>query len=71
MSDRGPHTTDSRYAAARLTVAVALMTLGASGMYVVPVALPAVQTKFGIARADASMPYKHGLRSTLVTHWAM
>ena len=33
------------------------MTLGASGMYVVPVMLPAVQAEFGIARADASTPY--------------
>src|SRR5436190_10888146 len=51
------HPTDSRYAAARLVVAVLLMTLGASGMYVVPVALPAVQAEFAVARADASMPY--------------
>jgi len=51
------HLTDSRYAATRLVVAVLLMTLGASGMYVVPVALPAVQAEFGVARADASMPY--------------
>jgi MFS family permease len=41
----------------RLAVAVALMTLGASGLFVVPVVLPAVQAEFGIARADASMPY--------------
>jgi MFS family permease len=50
-------TADSPYAAARLVVTVLLMTLGASGMYVVPVALPAVQAEFGVARADASMPY--------------
>ena len=36
---------------------LAIMTLGASGMYVVPVMLPAVQAEFGIARADASTPY--------------
>jgi hypothetical protein len=41
----------------RLVVAVALMTLGASGMYMVPVALPAVQAEFGVARGEASMPY--------------
>ena len=51
------HQTDSRYAAWRLGVAVAIMTLGASGMYVVPVALPAVQAEFNIARGDASLPY--------------
>ena len=52
--DRRP---DSRYAAARLLVTLALMTVGASGMYIVPVVLPAVQAEFGVARADASMPY--------------
>ena len=48
---------DSRYAGWRLAVAVAIMTLGASGMYVVPVVLPAVQSEFGVSRADASLPY--------------
>jgi len=48
---------DSRYAIARLMLTLAIMTLGASGMYVVPVMLPAVQAEFGIARADASAPY--------------
>ncbi len=48
---------DSRYAALRLLVALVLMTVGASGMYVVAVVLPAVQAEFGVARADASMPY--------------
>jgi MFS family permease len=38
-------------------VTLALMTIGASGMYVVPVMLPAVQAEFGVARADASTPY--------------
>lgn len=51
------HRPDSPYAAARLLVTLLLMTLGASGMYVVPVVLPAVQAEFGVARADASMPY--------------
>ncbi|WP_341906012.1 MFS transporter [Polaromonas sp. YR568] len=48
---------DSRYAVMRLMVTLALMTVGASGMYVVAVVLPAVQTEFGVARADASLPY--------------
>lgn len=48
---------DSRTAWMRLLVALALMTVGASGMYVVPVVLPAVQADFGVARADASLPY--------------
>ena len=48
---------DTRYAYFRLGIAVLIMTLGASGMYVIPVVLPAVQTEFGVARADASLPY--------------
>ena len=48
---------DSREAVIRLLVTLALMTVGASGMYVVPVVLPAVQAEFGVARADASLPY--------------
>ena len=52
-----PPQPDSRYAAVRLVVTLAIMTIGASGMYVVPVMLPAVQAEFGIARADASTPY--------------
>ncbi|MBN8510481.1 MAG: MFS transporter, partial [Burkholderiales bacterium] len=38
-------------------VSLALMTLGGAGMYAVSVVLPAVQADFGVARADASMPY--------------
>ena len=48
---------DSRYAAMRLLVTLALMTIGNCGMYVVAVVLPAVQAEFGVARADASLPY--------------
>ncbi len=33
------------------------MTIGACGMYIVPVVLPSVQAEFGVARADAAMPY--------------
>jgi MFS family permease len=33
------------------------MTIGSAGMYVVSVVLPAVQAEFGVARADASLPY--------------
>jgi len=49
--------TDSRYAWTRLFLTLALMTIGSSGMYVVSVVLPAVQAEFGVARADASLPY--------------
>jgi MFS family permease len=48
---------DSRYAWTRLAISLALMTIGSSGMYVVAVVLPSVQAEFGVARADASLPY--------------
>ena len=48
---------DSRQAWLRLLVTVALMTIGGGGMYAAIVVLPAVQTEFGVARADASLPY--------------
>ena len=48
---------DSPAAWRRLLVTLALMTVGAAGMYVVPVVLPSVQADFGVARADASLPY--------------
>ncbi len=48
---------DSPYAAFRLAIALVVMTVGASAMYVVPVVLPAVQAEFGVTRADASLPY--------------
>ncbi|HEX7435469.1 MAG TPA: MFS transporter [Caldimonas sp.] len=51
------HEPDSKYAALRLGVTLALMTIGSSGMYVVAVVLPAVQADFGVDRADASLPY--------------
>jgi len=38
-------------------VTLALMTIGSSAMYVVAVVLPSVQAEFGVARADASLPY--------------
>jgi len=48
---------DSRQAWLRLVVALMLMTVGSSAMYVVAVVLPSVQAEFGVARADASLPY--------------
>jgi MFS family permease len=51
------HEVDSRYAWFRLGINLALMTIGASGMYVVVVVLPSVQAEFGVARGDASLPY--------------
>ncbi|WP_431107951.1 MFS transporter [Variovorax paradoxus] len=51
------HQADSRYAMVRLGLTLLVMTVGSSGMYVVSVMLPAVQAEFGVARADASLPY--------------
>ncbi|MGJ7612409.1 MULTISPECIES: MFS transporter [unclassified Variovorax] len=51
------HQPDSRYAMLRLGLTLLIMTVGSSGMYVVSVMLPAVQAEFGLARADASLPY--------------
>ena len=48
---------DSRYAWTRLVLALVLSTIGGVGMWSVVVALPAVQAEFGVARADASLPY--------------
>jgi len=56
-SETTVHAADSRYAMLRLGLTLLIMTVGSSGMYVVSVMLPAVQAEFGIARADASLPY--------------
>ena len=48
---------ESRYAWARLWAALALMTIGGSGMYAITVVLPRLQTDFGVDRAAASLPY--------------
>ena len=48
---------DSAYAAMRLMVTLTLMSIGAAGMYVVPVVLPSVQAEFGVSRGDASLAY--------------
>jgi MFS family permease len=48
---------ESAYAWVRLGAALLLSTIGGVGMWSVVVALPAVQAEFGVARADASLPY--------------
>jgi MFS family permease len=53
----GPDPTDSAYAWVRLMTATLLSTIGGVGMWSVVVALPAIQTEFGVNRADASFPY--------------
>ncbi|MEY3789514.1 MAG: hypothetical protein RLZ09_350 [Pseudomonadota bacterium] len=70
-----PDLIDSAYAFRRLLTALAIMTLGSVGMYVVIVLLPEVQKEFGITRADASLPYTvlmiaFGLGGILMGRWA-
>ena len=48
---------ESPYAWARLVASLVLMTCGGVGNYAVIVALPSIQSEFGVARADASLPY--------------
>jgi MFS family permease len=48
---------ESRFAWMRLASAVALGTIGNVAMWSVPVVLPAVQAEFGVARAQASLPF--------------
>jgi MFS family permease len=48
---------ESAYAWLRLAVSLAIGTVGSVGMWAVVVTLPAVQAEFGVARADASLPY--------------
>jgi MFS family permease len=52
-----PDAIDSAKAWLRLGVAVLLSTIGGVGMWSVVVALPAIQADFGVARADATLPY--------------
>ena len=48
---------ESTYAWLRLGASLMLMTVGGVGMYVMSVALPAVQAEFGSARGGAALPY--------------
>jgi MFS family permease len=48
---------ESAYAWVRLATALIIGTVGSVGMWAVVVTLPAVQAEFGVARADASLPY--------------
>jgi MFS family permease len=48
---------ESPFAWLRLVAALVLSTIGGVGTWSVPVVLPAVQVEFGVARADASLPF--------------
>src|SRR5215468_3498986 len=53
----GPDEIESAYAWLRLAVAVTISTVGGVGMWSFMVALPALQTDFGVGRAEASFPF--------------
>ena len=53
----GPGEIESSYAWLRLAVAVTISTVGGVGMWSFMVALPALQTGFGVGRAEASFPF--------------
>ena len=50
-------TVDSRYSWIRLAITLLIATIGNVGMWAIIVIMPAVQSEFGVDRADASMPY--------------
>lgn len=52
-----PAETETAYAWLRLATSLLLGTIGSVGMWSVVVALPTVQADFGVARADASLPF--------------
>ncbi len=52
---------ESAYAWRRLGYALAISTIGGVGMWSVVVALPAIQSDFGVDRAHAALPYTFGM----------
>lgn len=48
---------DTPYSWLRLAFSLTISTIGGVGLWSVVVALPAVEAEFGIARADATLPY--------------
>ena len=48
---------DSKYSWFRLSVTLAIATIGNVGMWLIIVVMPAIQSEFHIDRADAALPY--------------
>ena len=48
---------DSKYSWFRLSVTLAIATIGNVGMWLIIVVMPAIQSEFQIDRADAALPY--------------
>jgi MFS family permease len=57
MLKSGSDEVESAFAWVRLAAVVVLGTIGTVGMWSMPVVLPTVQADFGVARADASLPF--------------
>jgi MFS family permease len=57
IADKGTGEAESAYAWLRLLTCLVIGTVASVGMWAVVVTLPAVQAEFGVARADASLPY--------------
>lgn len=52
-----PSILDSRTSWTRLSISLAIAIVGNVGMWAIIVVMPAVQAEFGVARADATLPY--------------
>lgn len=52
-----PGILDSRTSWTRLAISLAIAIVGNVGMWAIIVVMPAVQAEFGVARADATLPY--------------
>jgi MFS family permease len=66
---------DSSFAARRLFFAFVAMMMGCSAMYVVAVALPEMESEFGVTRGEAAIPYTvmmvgFGLGGIILGRWA-
>ena len=48
---------DSKYSWFRLSITLAIATIGNVGMWLIIVVMPAIQSEFHIDRADAALPY--------------
>lgn len=52
-----PSDIDGAYAWTRLAISLLLATIGCAGMWIIVVAMPAIQAEFGVNRSGASLPY--------------
>src|SRR5690349_18575151 len=57
---------DSAYAWRRLAISVLLSTIGGVGMWSVVVMLPSIEAEFGVARAEATLPYTFTMLGVMV-----